>query len=115
MLAGEEKGITSKNVKKLASQDNKDKEINRLLGKDPLQGLSKLGLSADWAVNVISQVGNYSESFERNLGMSSALKVARGMQEHFRSPPPQPRPDQSTQQGYQQQKHQLQTMSSYRW
>ena len=84
MMAGEEKGITSKNVKKLASQDNKDKEINRLLGKDPLQGLSKLGLSADWAVNVISQVGNYAESFERNLGMSSALKVARGMNALYR-------------------------------
>ena len=76
MMAGEEKGITSKNVKKLAGQDNKDKEINRLLGKDPLQGLSKLGLSADWAVNVISQVGNYAESFERNL---YPLTIVRGM------------------------------------
>ena len=55
---------------------NKDKEINRLLGKDPLQGLSKLGLSADWAVNVISQVGNYAESFERNL---YPLTIVRGM------------------------------------
>ena len=67
MMAAEEKGITSKNVKELAAKDNKDKEINRLLGKDPLQGLSKLGLSADWAVNVISQVGNYQESFEKHL------------------------------------------------
>ena len=67
MMAGEEKGITSKNVKELAAKDNKDKEINRLLGKDPLQGLSKLGLSADWAVKVISQVGNYQESFEKHL------------------------------------------------
>ena len=76
MMSAEEKGITSKNVKKLAAQDNKDKEINRLLGKDPLQGLSKLGLSADWAVNVISQVGNYAESFERNL---YPLTIVRGM------------------------------------
>ena len=34
----------------LAGKDNKNKEINRLLGKDPLQGISKLGLSTDWAV-----------------------------------------------------------------
>ncbi len=81
MMSAEEKGITSKNVKKLASQDNKDKEINRLLGKDPLQGLSKLGLSADWAVNVISQVGNYAESFERNL---YPLTIVRGMNALYR-------------------------------
>ena len=76
MMAGEEKGITSKNVKELAAKDNKDKEINRLLGKDPLQGLSKLGLSPDWAVNVISQVGNYAESFEKHL---YPLTIQRGM------------------------------------
>ena len=81
MMSAEEKGITSKNVKKLAAQDNKDKEINRLLGKDPLQGLSKLGLSADWAVNVISQVGNYAESFERNL---YPLTIVRGMNALYR-------------------------------
>ena len=79
MMAGEELGVTSSNVKSLAGKDNKNKEINRLLGKDPLQGITKLGLSADWAVNIISQVGNYEEVFERNLGMSTPLKIARGM------------------------------------
>jgi len=83
MMAGEELGITSANVKSLAGQDNKNKEINRLLGKDPLQGISKLGLSADWAVNIISQVGNYEEVFERNLGMSTPLKIARGMNQLY--------------------------------
>jgi general L-amino acid transport system substrate-binding protein len=47
-----------------------------LLGKDPLQGLSKLGLSADWAVNIISQVGNYAESFEKHL---YPLTIQRGL------------------------------------
>ena len=75
-MAAEEKGITSANVNDLAGKDNKDKEINRLLGKDPLQGISKLGLSPDWAVNVISQVGNYAESFERNL---YPLTIQRGL------------------------------------
>ena len=78
MMAGEELGITSANVKSLAGKDNKNKEINRLLGKDPLQGLAKLGLSADLAVNVMGQVGNYAEVFEKNLGMSTPLKIARG-------------------------------------
>ena len=77
-MAGEELNITSSNVKSLAGKDNKNKEINRLLGKDPLQGVSKLGLSPDWAVQVISQVGNYAEVFEKNLGMSTPLKIARG-------------------------------------
>jgi general L-amino acid transport system substrate-binding protein len=84
MMAGEELNITSSNVKSLAGKDNKNKEINRLLGKDPLQGLSKLGLSADWAVQVISQVGNYEEVFERNLGMSTPLKIARGANQLYR-------------------------------
>jgi general L-amino acid transport system substrate-binding protein len=38
-----------------------------------------LGLSADWAYNVITQVGNYSESFERNVGKDSPLKISRGL------------------------------------
>ena len=84
MMAGEELGITSANVKSLAGKDNKNKEINRLLGKDPLQGISKLGLSADWAVNIIGQVGNYEEVFEKNLGMSTPLKIARGMNQLYR-------------------------------
>jgi general L-amino acid transport system substrate-binding protein len=46
-----------------------------------LQGLSKLGLSADWAVNVISQVGNYQESFEKHL---FPLTIKRGMNALYR-------------------------------
>ena len=49
-----------------------------------LQGISKLGLSADWAVNIIGQVGNYEEVFEKNLGMSTPLKIARGMNQLYR-------------------------------
>ena len=46
-MAGEELGITSANVKSLAGAII-NKEMNSSLGKDPLQGVSKLGLSADW-------------------------------------------------------------------
>src|SRR6187551_2764467 len=39
----------------------------------------QLGLTKDWAVRIIKQVGNYGESFERNVGMGSPLKIERGL------------------------------------
>ena len=77
MVAAEEMGITSKNAKAMA-KGTKNPEINRLLGKEKLQGREALGLSADWALNVISQVGNYGEVFEANLGPKTALGLQRG-------------------------------------
>ena len=38
-----------------------------------------LGLSADWAYQIVKQVGNYGEMFERNVGSGSALKIGRGL------------------------------------
>ena len=37
-----------------------------------------MGLSNDWMYNAIKQVGNYGESYERNVGMGSSLKLERG-------------------------------------
>ena len=79
MIAAEEYGITSKNVKSLASKGSSYPEINRLLGKEALQGREGLGLPKNWAVFVIGQVGNYGEVFERNLGPKTALGIARGV------------------------------------
>jgi general L-amino acid transport system substrate-binding protein len=76
MQAGEELGITSANAKELGSKLNENPEINRLLGMDPLQGAEAAGLSKDWALNIFAQVGNYEESFERNL---TPLGLSRGM------------------------------------
>ena len=81
MITAEELGITSGNVKDIAEKGSKNPEINRLLGREPLQGREALGLSKDWAVFVISQVGNYGEVFERNLGPKTALGIARGVNE----------------------------------
>lgn len=50
----------------------------RLMGSEGDAG-SKLGISADWAYNIVKQVGNYSESFERNVGQGSSLKISRGL------------------------------------
>jgi general L-amino acid transport system substrate-binding protein len=75
MLNAEELGVSSGNLDQMMS--SADPGIRRLLGKEGIKG-SGLGLSDDWAVNIIKQVGNYAEAFERNVGQASALKIARG-------------------------------------
>ena len=40
---------------------------------------SKLGLSAEWSYNIIKQVGNYEEIYERNVGENTSLGLARGL------------------------------------
>ena len=73
MVNAEELGVTSKNASSM--KNSKNPAIGRLMGG---QG-EKLGLDNDWAYNIVSQVGNYGESFERNVGMSSPLKISRGL------------------------------------
>ncbi|MBE0464310.1 MAG: amino acid ABC transporter substrate-binding protein [Halomonadaceae bacterium] len=75
MLNAEEYGVTSENVDDMTSSENPD--IARLLGQDGNYG-EGMGLEADWAYNIISQVGNYAESFDRNVGMDSPLEIERG-------------------------------------
>ena len=76
MLNAEEYGVTSENVDEMVNSENPD--IARLLGQDGNYG-EGMGLEADWAYNIISQVGNYAESFERNVGMDSPLEIERGV------------------------------------
>jgi general L-amino acid transport system substrate-binding protein len=76
MITGEELGITSKNVDSFLTSTNP--EIKRFLGLDG--GLGKaLGLNDKWAYNIIIQVGNYSESYEANLGENTPMKLQRGV------------------------------------
>jgi general L-amino acid transport system substrate-binding protein len=84
LIAAEEMGVTSANVKSMAN-GTKNPEINRLLGKENLQGRQAMGLSADWAVQAISQVGNYGEIFERNLGKNTKLGIARGVNAQWKA------------------------------
>jgi general L-amino acid transport system substrate-binding protein len=77
MVLAEELGITSRNVDTLR-QTSTDPEVRRLLGLEG--GLGRmLGLSDDWAYQIIKQVGNYGEVFDRNLGDDSPLKLGRGL------------------------------------
>jgi general L-amino acid transport system substrate-binding protein len=75
MINAEELGVTKANVADMAKSDNP--EIKRLLGTEGKYGES-IGLTNDWGMRIIRHVGNYGESFERNVGSGSRLKIARG-------------------------------------
>ena len=75
MIAAEEMGITSKNVD--AMKKSKNPDVRRFLGVTPGNGKA-LGLAENWAYNIVKQVGNYGEVFERNVGKSTPLKLERG-------------------------------------
>jgi general L-amino acid transport system substrate-binding protein len=76
MIEGEERGVTHANADEMLKSD--DPGIKRMLGVTEGNGKS-LGLDEKWAYNIIKQVGNYGESFERNVGKASALKLERGV------------------------------------
>lgn len=76
LLWAEANGITSANVDEKRKSGNA--EVKRVLGTE--EGFGKpLGLDDKWAYNVIKQMGNYAEIWDRNLGKDSPLKVERGM------------------------------------
>jgi general L-amino acid transport system substrate-binding protein len=76
VIAAEELGVTSQNVDQMR-QAGSSPEVKRLLGVGDDLG-QKLGLSADWAYNIVKQVGNYGEIFERNVGEKTPLGLSRG-------------------------------------
>jgi general L-amino acid transport system substrate-binding protein len=76
MIGAEEKGITSASVDEALKSE--DPDVKRMLGVTP--GIGKaLHLDEKWAYNVIKQVGNYGEVFERNVGSKTPLKLDRGV------------------------------------
>jgi general L-amino acid transport system substrate-binding protein len=75
MLNAEEFGVTQANVDQMLKSENP--EIKRLLGVEGKYG-EAMGLTNDWAYRIIKLVGNYGESFERNVGQGSRLKIRRG-------------------------------------
>jgi general L-amino acid transport system substrate-binding protein len=78
LLTAEELGITQANVDEMKASDNP--EIKRVLGQEADTKLgTDLGLSNDWVYNIVKATGNYGEIFERNIGTTSPLKIARGI------------------------------------
>jgi general L-amino acid transport system substrate-binding protein len=76
MLMAEQNGITSANVDEVKANPP-SASIERLLGVTPGVG-DRLGLSNDWAYQVIKQVGNYGEIYDRTVGEGSPYKLPRG-------------------------------------
>ena len=76
MLEAEEYGITSKNVDEMLKSDNPT--IKRILGATPGMGKA-LGVDEKWVYNIVKQVGNYGESFDKHVGPGSLLKIDRGV------------------------------------
>ena len=76
MINAEELGLTQKNIDEALTSDKPD--VRRFVGTEGNFG-EQLGLTKDWAVRIVKHVGNYGESFERNVGQGSPLKIARGL------------------------------------
>jgi general L-amino acid transport system substrate-binding protein len=76
LIEAEELGITSANVDEMLNST--DPKIQRFLGVTPGNGKA-LGLDEKWAYNIIKQVGNYAEVFERNVGVDTPLMIERGL------------------------------------
>jgi len=66
LLEAEELGITAANVDTM-KKDSKNPSVMRLLGGGTEDTGKLLGLDKDWAVRAIKAVGNYGESYERNI------------------------------------------------
>ncbi|PEQ14964.1 amino acid ABC transporter substrate-binding protein [Piscirickettsia salmonis] len=81
LLEAEEYGITQQNVDQQLKSANPN--IQRILGVTP--GLGKnLGVDDKWAYQIIRQLGNYGEIYERNVGKNSPMKLERGMNRLYR-------------------------------
>ena len=76
LLEAEELGVTSANVDEMLGSDNP--AIKRLLGVEGEFG-APLGLTNDWAYRIVKLVGNYAETYERNVGPNTPIGLARGL------------------------------------
>nr|WP_314260270.1 amino acid ABC transporter substrate-binding protein [uncultured Devosia sp.] len=76
LLEAEELGVTQANVDEMLGSDNP--AIKRLLGVEGDFG-TPIGLTKDWAYQVIKLIGNYGESFDRNVGPSTDIGLERGL------------------------------------
>ena len=78
LIIAEELGITQANVDALAAAAGDNPSINRMLGTEGDFG-AMIGLDKQWAARAIKAVGNYGEIFDRNIGPSTPIGLARGL------------------------------------
>jgi general L-amino acid transport system substrate-binding protein len=77
LVAAEELGITSANVNEIGAS-TVNPEIKRILGTEGDMG-AMMGLDAEWAKRAIAANGNYGEIFAANIGESTPIGLARGL------------------------------------
>ncbi len=77
LLEAEEYGIDSGNAADLKANST-NPSVRRLLGVEGDMG-EKLGIGNDWLYNVVTQVGNYGETYERHVGADTPLELERGV------------------------------------
>ncbi|MFT6927535.1 MAG: general L-amino acid transport system substrate-binding protein [Psychromonas sp.] len=75
-LEAEELGVSSANVEAMLKSENPS--IKRLIGTSGTAG-ENLGLKNDWVYQIVKQVGNYGEMFDKNVGKDSPLNIDRGI------------------------------------
>ena len=78
LITAEELGVTSANVGEMSMEAGNNPEVNRLLGTEGDLG-GMLGLDKEWAKRAIAAGGNYGEIFARNIGDSTPIGLARGL------------------------------------
>jgi general L-amino acid transport system substrate-binding protein len=76
MVNAEELEISSRTLNDALRSDKP--EVRRVLGVEGNFG-EQLGLGKDWVARIVRHVGNYGESFERNVGSGSRLGIPRGL------------------------------------
>ena len=81
LITAEELGVNSANLEEMSGGSN-NPEINRLLGSEGDLG-AMLGLDGAWALRAIGVEGNYGEIFEKNIGESTPIGLARGLNAQY--------------------------------
>lgn len=76
LIMAEQLGITQANADEMLK--SRDPDVQRFLGIEKGNGKA-LGLDEAWAYNIVKQVGNYAEIYDRNVGAGSPLKIERGV------------------------------------
>jgi len=76
MINAEELGISKSTLDEALKSEKPD--VRRFVGTEGNYG-EQLGLTKDWAARIVRHVGNYGESFERNVGTGSRLGIVRGL------------------------------------
>ena len=83
LLIAEERGITKANLEEVIAASeadpNANPEVKRLLGIGDNDTGVMMGLDKDWARRAIAVSGNYGEIFETNIGASTPIGLARGL------------------------------------